>query len=464
MPLPDPVHVVLCGGSGTRLWPMSRSRLPKQFVRLFAGKSLFQETVQRNQEVTASLMLVAGQQQYFLALDQLEELGDQRPLQTLLEPQGRNTAPAIALAAFDLAPEQPLLVTPADHRIRQQPAYQDAVQQALELAQQGDLITFGIKPTHAETGYGYIQAKGQDVLQFVEKPDAATAEQYLSSGDYLWNSGIFCFQAGAFLAELERHAPDIYAHSYQAWQNSCLEQEGSQRHIQKQDMAAIPANSIDYAVLEASNQVKVVPCDPGWNDLGSFDALYQEWQQDASGNAIEGQALCRDTQGCLIHSPQRLVATAGIRDLHIVDTPDALLIVPRGQGQRVKELVADLKGEHAHLKDEPRTTHRPWGSYTVLEDNHGYQIKKIVVKPGKRLSLQKHYHRSEHWIVVSGTAQVTRDGEDYLVRPNESTYIPIGGVHRLENPGTIDLVIIEAQVGQYTGEDDIVRLEDDWQR
>lgn len=460
------INILLCGGSGTRLWPLSRTMLPKQFVRLFDGHSLFQQTILRNQPLCQESLIVSNTEQFFLAVDQLEQL-QTSSTKFLLEPVGRNTAPAIALACLSLDEDELVLVTSSDHLIKNQQAYEEAVLEAKQLAQQNYLVTFGIKPSYPETGYGYIEANNNDVLSFKEKPSKKVAASYIEQGNYYWNSGMFCFKAGVFLSELEKHSPEIY--------QACKKAMPSDRHMEINiDLAAmqkIPEDSIDYAVMEKSDKVKVVACDMGWSDLGSYDALYDEFKTDKNENAIierdkEGTAepICIDSTDNLVVSGDRQIALIDVNDLLVVDTSDALLISKKGSSQKVKQVVAKLKNTHPALTEIHRIAHRPWGSYEVLQDKEQYKVKRIVVKPGSKLSLQKHFHRNEHWIVVSGTATVTVDENVFLVRPNESTYIQMGQVHRLENGGKIDLVMIEVQVGEYTGEDDIIRIEDDYGR
>lgn len=462
------LNIILSGGSGSRLWPLSRTKLPKQFVRIFNNQSLFQKTLLRNASICNSTLVVTNTEQYFLALDQFESLQKNRSLiskaRFLLEPVGRNTAPAIALACLMLDKDDVVFVTTSDHLVKNQPAYEAAVTEAKALAEQGFLVTFGIQPTYAETGFGYIEAKGNDVLSFKEKPDAPTAQAYLEQGDYYWNSGMFCFKTGVFLEELKQHSPDIYEASVKALETEDLQQ--STLKVQQQLMLDIPANSIDYAVIEKSTKVKVVPCDFGWSDLGSYDSLYDEVKAADEDNAIllRGEdpqsPININSQNNLVVARDRQIVLIDIEDLLVVDTADALLISKKGSSQKVKEAVELLKVDHPELTEIHRLAHRPWGTYEVLIDSNQYKVKRIVVKPGEKLSLQKHYHRNEHWVVVSGTASVTVDGDTFLVRPNESTYIKMGQVHRLENHGKINLVMIEVQVGEYTGEDDIVRLED----
>ncbi len=463
-------NIILCGGSGTRLWPISRTLMPKQFVKLFDDMSLFQMTVERNAKVCQKQCVVSNTEQYFLALDQLEELGKENS-SYLLEPVGRNTAPAIALACLACESEEIVFVTPSDHLIKDEAAYAKVLQEAEALAREDYLVTFGITPDFAETGFGYIEADGCDVKAFHEKPDKATAEKYLSanyrnpeSGTrdtlYLWNSGMFMFKAGLFLEELKKYAPDIYEASQKAF--NCA-QKGEQIRIGYEEMLAIPEESIDYAVMEKSNIVKVVPADIAWSDVGSFDALYEELPKDEKGNTLNENHIGIDSHNNLIYGTARKIATVDLEDTIVVDTGDALLISKKGSSQKVKQVVKTLQ-KNSQLHHIHRTAHRPWGTYTILEETPGYKIKRIVVKPGKRLSLQKHYHRNEHWIVVSGTATVTVGEKTKIIRPNESTYIKMGEVHRLSNEGVIPVVLIEAQVGEYTGEDDIVRIEDDFER
>lgn len=454
------VNLILCGGSGTRLWPISRTLMPKQFVKLFEEKSLFQLTVERNDALCEKKLIVSNSDQYFLALDQLDELNHKNH-QYLLEPIGRNTAPAIALACMKLDPQEVVLVTPSDHLIKNHSGYAQVVERACELAEQDYLVTFGIAPAFAETGFGYIESDGEEVVSFKEKPDAQIAQYYIEAGNYYWNSGMFCFKAGVFLEELQKYSPDIYEMSKKALQNAY--HDGLVR-IKHEDMAAIPEDSIDYAVMEKSDRVKVVRSDIGWNDMGSFDALYEELPKDIDGNTECNKHISIDSKNNMVLCDGRKIATVDVEDLIIVDTGDALLVSKKGSSQKVKKVVEELKKRNTELHNIHLTAHRPWGTYTVLEDTPGYKIKRIVVQPGKRLSLQKHFHRSEHWIVVSGTATVTVGEATQLIRPNESTYIKMGEIHRLSNEGKIPVVLIEAQVGEYTGEDDIVRIRDDFNR
>lgn len=456
-------NIILCGGSGTRLWPISRTLMPKQFVKLFNNKSLFQLTLQRNSAACNSQFIVSNSEQYFLALDQLEEISKSKNNETkyLLEPIGRNTAPAIALACFAIDKDEIVLVTPSDHLVKNETQYQKILQSAKELAHLDCLVTFGIKPTFAETGFGYIEANGEYVKAFHEKPDFDTATAYLKAGNYYWNSGMFCFKAGVFLDELQKHSPRIYEASYAAYK--AASSSASLTRIKLEDMQNIPEDSIDYAVMEKSSKVKVVPSDIDWSDVGSFDALYEELPKDENGNTVNEKYVQIDSKNNLIYGNERKIATVDIEDLIIVDTGDALLISKKGSSQKVKNIVQKIRGD-SELHNIHLTAHRPWGTYTILEDNPKYKIKRIEVKPGGRLSLQKHFHRSEHWTVVSGTAVVTLGEKEIAIRANESIYIPMGELHRLQNRGKLPLVVIETQIGDYLGEDDIIRVEDDYRR
>ncbi|MDY0328648.1 MAG: mannose-1-phosphate guanylyltransferase/mannose-6-phosphate isomerase [Arcobacteraceae bacterium] len=472
-------NIILCGGSGTRLWPISRTLMPKQFVKLFHDKSLFQLTVERNSKLCDKNFIVSNAEQYFLAQDQLEENSTFNIQNStfLLEPIGRNTAPAIALACMQLDFDEIVLVTPSDHLIKDEKEYEKVLKKAKEFASENKLVTFGITPTFAETGFGYIECvvdselcvdDGMDVAKFHEKPSLKVAENYITTNKklqttrYLWNSGMFCFKAGVFLDELKNYSPEIYEKSKIAFENAT--NTNNLIRIKHEDMANIPEDSIDYAVMEKSNIVKVIPSNISWSDVGSFDSLYEELPKDENNNTINDNHISIDSKNNLVYGFERKIATVDIEDLIIIDTADALLISKKGSSQKVKKVVEKLKESNSQLHNIHLTGYRPWGTYTVLEESNGYKIKRIEVNPGKRLSLQKHFHRSEHWIVVSGTATVTVGDEKRLVRPNESTYIKAGELHRLENEGKIPVVLIEAQVGEYTGEDDIVRVEDDFER
>lgn len=453
--------VILCGGSGTRLWPVSRSLYPKQFVKIFGEHSLFQKTILRNASLASSFSVVINQDQYFMGLDQADETGVVANRKFILEPIGRNTAPAIAMAAFAALPDEVLLVVPSDHLIDKQSDYEEAVRKAEELAIKGKLVTFGIKPGYAETGYGYIESNGLEVKSFKEKPDAKTAEEYVRAGNYFWNSGMFCMKAGVFLEELQILAPDIFESCLRAFTNA---KSDTALRINLEDMKAIRSESIDYAVMEKSKKVNVIPTDIGWSDLGSFDSLYDTLPKDKDGNTVSQNVIHISSKNNLVIGGKRLISTIDVNDLIIVDTADALVIAQKGSTQKVKELVGLVKKHNPEMTEVHTTAHRPWGTYTILEENTGYKVKQITVRPGAKLSYQYHHHRSEHWIVVRGIASITIDDKTFELKANESTYIPKEAKHRLANLQKDELVIIEAQVGKYLGEDDIVRLQDDYKR
>jgi mannose-1-phosphate guanylyltransferase len=453
------VNIILCGGSGTRLWPLSRTLFPKQFIKLFNNKSLFQLTLERNSVLCDANFIVSNSEQYFLALEQEEELFSNNISSYLLEPVGRNTAPAIALACMALDAEEIVLVTPSDHLIKDEAAYKKVLEEAKNEVEKNQLVTFGITPTYPEIGFGYIEADGLDVKSFKEKPDLETAKLYLEKGNYYWNSGMFMFKAGVFLEELKKYSPEIYKTSEIAFSKK-LNISDNQFKIKTDDMLNIPEDSIDYAVMESSDRVKVIPSDIMWSDLGDFNALSNEIEGLTPEDSVPIEI---DSSNNMIISSKQ-VATIDIEGLVIIDTPDALLISKKESTQKVKKVVAKLKENSSDLTKIHTLAHRPWGTYEVLLSTDNYKIKRIIVNQGKRLSLQKHFHRNEHWIVVSGTATVTVGDEKKLIRPNESTYIKMGEIHRLENEGKIPVVLIEAQVGEYTGEDDIIRIEDDFQR
>lgn len=468
------VPVVLCGGSGTRLWPLSRSLYPKQLVALQEEQTLLQSTVARvaGQGFGAPL-IVANEEHRFLIADQLEAVGSE-PLAILLEPQGRNTAPAIALAARFLIERDPdalMLVMPSDHLIGNPALFKQSVQSGAIAARNGALVTFGAEARSPETGYGYIEAGGTDegapgvlkVARFVEKPDADTAERYVESGHHYWNCGIFLFRADTYLRELERQEPDVAAAVGAAMESVSL--DGPFVRPSAAAFAESPSISIDYAVMERTDAARVVPVDMGWSDVGSWNSLWEIAPKDSNGNALTGDVLPIDTEGSLIRSDGSFtVATVGVKDLIVVATRDAVLILPRGRAQDTRLVVEELKASgHESIMLHPRV-HRPWGTYETMDSGPRFQTKRIVVKPGAKLSLQKHHHRSEHWIVVSGTAEVTVGEKVFLLQENQSTYIPAGEVHRLANPGRVPLHLIEVQCGTYLGEDDIVRLEDTYGR
>jgi mannose-1-phosphate guanylyltransferase / mannose-6-phosphate isomerase len=465
------IPTILCGGAGSRLWPVSRELHPKPFIRLADGQSLLQKAWLRGvaQPEVVETLTVTNRELFFKTEDEYREVaGQHKELVNsyILEPFGRNTAPAIAAAALQVAASHGedalLLVLAADHLIADQAAFAQAVAQAMQLAAQGKLVTFGIQPETPETGYGYIEADGNTVLRFVEKPSLEKAQAYLASGRYLWNSGMFCFSAGTMLREMQQHCPNILSAT-----RACLEQSRSaqsknhtQIELDQTTFGLVPDDSIDYAVMEKSKNVAVVPCSIGWSDIGSWNALGDLTAPDAQGNRIEGEVILHDVSNCYIQSNQRMVGGVGINNLIIIDTPDAVLVADRSRAQDVKHLYAQLKAQGHEVHKLHTTVHRPWGTYTVLENGLRFKIKRIEVKPGASLSLQMHHHRSEHWIVVSGMAKVVNGDQELFINTNESTYIPAGHKHRLENPGVVDLVMIEVQSGEYLGEDDIVRFED----
>ncbi|MFA7438316.1 mannose-1-phosphate guanylyltransferase/mannose-6-phosphate isomerase [Castellaniella sp.] len=463
--------VILAGGAGTRLWPLSREYKPKQFLPLPGGRqTLLQQTLLRLQGLDCGApLLVCNEKHRFLAAEQMHEIGLGQG-QLLLEPCGRNTAPAIALAALmalDGGNDPLLLVLAADHLVLDVSAWQAAVRAARALAQEGRLVTFGIVPDHAETGYGYIRrgapaGAGWRVRQFVEKPDAATAQAYLDTGEYYWNSGMFLFRASRYLQALQASRPGMLEACRRAWATRTTDLDFIR--LAQEAFEACPSESIDYAVMEHTTDAAVVAMDVGWNDLGAWSALAQVQPADAQGNQLQGDVLVHDVQSTLVRAEQRLVALVGVRDLVVVETRDAVLVAHKDRVQDVKAIVRQLQdaGRDEHVRH--REEFRPWGHFDSIGSGTRYQVKKITVKPGGRLSVQKHHHRAEHWVVVSGTAQVTNGDKTYLVSENQSTYIPIGQVHCLENPGVIPLELIEVQSGAYLGEDDIVRLEDRYGR
>ncbi len=467
------IPTILCGGAGSRLWPVSRELHPKPFIRLADGQSLLQKAWLRGAVLAdvAETMTVTNRDLFFKTEDEFREVSSISANQHLtnrfiLEPFGRNTAPAIAAAALQVAEmhgeDTCLLVLAADHLIADQPAFARAVATAMQLAAQGKLVTFGIQPDLPETGFGYIEADGHNVKRFVEKPNLEKATEYVASGRYLWNSGMFCFQAGVMLQEMKQHCPDILEAT-----RTCIaasrtaEGKGfSQLELDASTFKNVKDDSIDYAVMEKSSNVAVVSCNIGWSDIGSWAALGDLTAPDAQGNRIEGDVILHDVTNCYIQSNQRIVGAVGVADLVIIDTPDAVLIADRSRAQDVKHIFARLKAEGHEAHRLHSTVHRPWGTYTVLEEGTHFKIKRIEVKPGASLSLQMHHHRSEHWIVVSGMARVQNGQQEMFVQTNESTYIPAGHKHRLENPGLLPLVMIEVQSGEYLGEDDIVRFDD----
>jgi len=463
----DILPVILSGGSGTRLWPLSREAYPKQFLALAGEQTMLQATWQRVAPIAGRApLVVANEEHRFVAAEQLQQLGVQ-PQAILLEPVGRNTAPAIAIAALEatLEGDPVLLVLPSDHVIADEAAFRVAVLSALPAAQDGKLVTFGIVPTGPETGYGYIKALPggavRAVDRFVEKPDAETAQQYVQSGEYFWNSGMFLFRASRYLAELERLQPDMLAASRNAWQ--LARRDADFTRLDKDAFAAVRADSIDYAVMEKTRDAVVVPLDAGWNDVGSWTALRDVSEQDADGNAHHGDVIAIDCRNTYAYG-ERLIALVGLDDVIVVETDDAVMVGRSDRMQEIKQVVAQLKADARPEATWHRKVYRPWGAYDSIDNGERFQVKRITVKPGGTLSLQMHHHRAEHWVVVSGTAEVTRGDEVILLGENQSTYIPLGVTHRLRNPGKLPLELIEVQSGSYLGEDDIVRFEDTYGR
>ncbi|AYA89423.1 MULTISPECIES: mannose-1-phosphate guanylyltransferase/mannose-6-phosphate isomerase [Stenotrophomonas] len=460
--------VILSGGSGTRLWPLSREAYPKQFLPLAGELTMLQATWKRVAPIAArGPLVIANEEHRFVAAEQLQQVGAE-PAAIILEPIGRNTAPAIAVAALEATRDGAdalLLVLPSDHVITDEAAFRAAVQAAAGAAEAGKLVTFGIVPTGPETGYGYIKAAdGQGlraVERFVEKPDLDTATGYVSSGQYYWNSGMFLFKASRYLQELERFQPAMLAGSRQAWQQA--RRDADFTRLDKDAFTAVPSDSIDYAVMEKTADAVVIPLNAGWNDVGSWTALRDVSQQDGDGNAHQGDVIAIDCRNTYAYG-QRLVAMVGLDDVIVVETDDAVLVGKADRMQEVKTVVAQLKAEGRSEATWHRKVYRPWGAYDSIDNGERFQVKRITVKPGGTLSLQMHHHRAEHWIVVSGTAEVTRGDEVILLSENQSTYIPLGVTHRLRNPGKLPLELIEVQSGSYLGEDDIVRFEDTYGR
>ena len=459
------VPVILSGGAGTRLWPLSRELRPKQLLALTGEETLLQQTAQR---VGGRPIVVCNQEHRFIVAEQLRECGID-PRGIVIEPMGRNTAPAVAVAALlaEAEPESLLLVMPSDHQVLDAEAFRRAVAAAIPLAEAGHLVTFGIQPTEPNTGYGYIKRGtplpgGFAVERFVEKPDRATAESYLESRDYLWNAGIFLFSAKAYLQELGSRQPSMVSQC-----RAALAEGQSDLfffRLADQPFAAIRGQSIDYAVMEHTDHAAVVPVDMGWSDIGSWSALWQESPRDESGNVLLGDVLSIDSSGSYLRSEHHLVAALGVRDLIVIATDDAVLVADKSHDQDVKKIVEELKAKGRPEASQGTRLWRPWGWFQTIDDGHRYRVKHIQVNPGAKLSLQKHWHRSEHWVVVTGTALVTCGDNTFTLRENESTFIPAGTVHRLENPGKLPLRMIEVQSGEYVGEDDIVRVEDDYGR
>ena len=470
--------VIMAGGSGTRLWPLSRSGYPKQFLVLSGTTSLFQQAVVRLQGLAANDIQVAApcivgnEEHRFLVLDQLRDLKIE-PSAALLEPVGRNTAPALtlaAMAAMERGQDPVLVVTPADQTVTDEAAFSAALQRAVRLAAGGAIAILGIKPDRPETGYGYIRSSASDgapqVAQFVEKPDLPTAERYLAAGHYFWNAGMFVLKASVWMAALERFRPDIASATRAAWAARSTDDKFVRPG--KAEFAAVPSESVDYAVMErcpgSGLDIRMVELDAGWNDLGAWEAVWQVADKDARGNASSGDTIIKDSSNTLVHATSRLVSAVGLSNVVIIETADAVMVADRERSQDVKLIVNQLGSEQRGEHILHRKVHRPWGWYDSIDHGPRFQVKRIMVKPGASLSLQKHHHRAEHWIVVSGTAEVTNGDKVILLTENQSTYIPLGEVHRLANPGKVPLEIIEVQSGSYLGEDDIVRFEDTYGR
>lgn len=464
------IPVILSGGSGTRLWPLSRGQHPKQFLPLVSKFSMLQETVLRLQGIEGiqAPIGVCNENHRFMMAEQLREINTSASA-IILEPVGKNTAPAVALAALAAKSEEDiLLILPADHVIADVDSFQKAVKKAEFLAEQGYLVTFGIVPTEPETGYGYIKGGGKNteyafnVASFVEKPDLETARRYVDSGEYFWNSGMFVFKAGRYLEELQKYNAEMLAACREAYQSA--EVDADFVRLNKAVFSQCPADSIDFAVMEKTDKAVVVPLSAQWNDVGSWSALWDVIEKDDQGNALSGDVLTVDTQNCLLHSGSRLVTTVGVNSLIVVETSDAVMIASKDHVQEVKSIVDKLKAANRSESEVHRKVYRPWGYYDLVDTGGRHNTKRIVVNPGARLSVQKHHHRAEHWIVVKGTAIVTKGNEEMLLTENESTYIPLGVVHSLENPGVIPLEMVEVQSGSYLGENDIVRFNDKYGR
>jgi len=465
------IPVILSGGSGTRLWPLSRKLHPKQFIELVGRNTLFQEAVLRLPELVEDPIVICNEEHRFLAAEQLREI-DRSASSIILEPIGKNTAPAIALAALKSIRDNKnaiLLVLSADHLIQDVGKFHQAIKSAKKQAEKGKLVTFGIVPNKVETGYGYIKAAvSQDedyynIDQFVEKPDYKTAQKYVDSGKYFWNSGMFMFKASVYLDELEKYEPEILS----ACKKSCQTEYNDLdfTRLNEKEFLSCPSQSIDYAVMERTNNAVMVALDAAWNDVGSWSALWDSQPKDMNNNVIVGDVILNKVNDSYVHSASnRLVSAIGVSDLIIVDTKDAILVTSKGHAQYVKKIVEQITDSNRLESDQHRLVLRPWGYYDSIDNGNGFQVKRILVNPGAKLSLQKHGHRAEHWVVVKGKAQVTCGKKTFQLIENQSTYIPLGELHRLENIGDIPLEIIEIQTGTYLGEDDIIRIEDDYAR
>ncbi|MGY5449840.1 mannose-1-phosphate guanylyltransferase/mannose-6-phosphate isomerase [Agarivorans sp. MS3-6] len=461
--------VIMAGGTGSRLWPMSRALHPKQFLKLTSDNSMLQETVKRTEAFTQQRnIVICNDEHRFLAAEQLREVGQLG--QIILEPVGRNTAPAIALAAFQLLkhdPESMMLVLAADHVIKNQSAFEESVAKAYVEAQNGKMVTFGIVPRHPETGYGYIKrgqetTHGFNVDQFVEKPDAKTAQSYLDNGNYYWNSGMFLFKASRYLEELNEHRPDIYKACEAAMDIAVSDMDFVR--VDNDIFSACPSESIDYAVMEKTTSAVVIPLDADWSDVGEWSALWDISDKDSNSNVMRGDVLTHNSTNSYFNAEQKMIAAVGVDNIVVIETKDAVLVANKDQVQDVKAIVEQLKASNRTEHHIHREVYRPWGKYDSIDFGKRDQVKRISVKPGEKLSIQKHHHRAEHWIVVSGTASVTNGDKTIIVTEDQSTYIPLGTIHALENPGKIMLEMIEVQTGSYLGEDDIVRFEDRYGR
>ncbi len=460
------IPVLLSGGSGSRLWPLSREAHPKQFLPLVGDNTLLQDTWLRLRGLpgASAPIVVANEEHRFLVAEQLQQIGV-KPAALILEPVGRNTAPAIAVAALQAmadGSDPVLVILPSDHVIRDEMAFREAIVAVLPAAEAGRLVTFGIVPSGPETGYGYIKAAAGEgvrpVARFVEKPDLATAQQYVASGEYFWNSGMFAFRASRYLEELAKTQPAMVESARSALAKA--RRDVDFLRLDREAFAACPSDSIDYAVMEKTDAASVLPIDVGWNDVGSWSALWEVSPQDDDGNAHRGDVVAINCRNTLAMSERRMVALIGLDDVVVVDTDDALLVARKEHVQQVKDIVNGLKKDKRPQATWHRKVYRPWGNYDSIDNGERFQVKRIVVKPGAALSLQMHHHRAEHWIVVTGTARVTCDDKVFMLSENQSTYIPLGSKHRLENPGVVPVELIEVQSGSYLGEDDIVRFED----
>jgi mannose-1-phosphate guanylyltransferase len=459
------IPVILSGGSGTRLWPLSRKSRPKQFLAISSDKTMFQDTLLRldTPNISSQPMVICSDDHRFMVAEQLREL-DMTAKSIILEPIGRNTAPALTVASLASDPEAILLILPSDHVIADKEAFHQAISIAQPLAESGQIVTFGIVPTHAETGFGYIEAGDSSnkdwlpITRFVEKPNAETAQTYLDAGHFFWNSGMFMFKASKLLAEMKSFRPDIVDACSDAFNKANKDMDFTR--LDSNAFEQCPSDSIDYAVMEKTDSAIVVPLDAGWSDLGSWTSLWEAGIKDGNNNIIKGDVVQKSSTNCYIHSEHRLVTTLGLDKVIVVETADAVMVAHPDYVQDVKALVDQLKNENRSESESHRQIYRPWGKYDSVDVGERYQVKRITVNPGAKLSVQMHHHRAEHWIVVSGTAKVTIDGKEQLLAENQSTYVPIGSIHSLENPGKVPVEMIEVQSGSYLGEDDITRYED----